>query len=160
MEEGFVNKSQFRFGAPRGTAEPTVFWHEASKSFINGGHGWFYWASGDKAVPFPIRRAMKPREGAIVWSPIHYAVHDVARAIEGGKRILDWKFENILDLHVGLDKHIHGPGHTIVEDLLRPLIEQDWDTLPAPRGTLKIPEGLVTGGNWKSYRKAAKANRA
>ena len=151
MEGAILNRSQFRFGAPRGTAEPTVFWHEASGTFINGGHGWYYWAEGDK-VPWLIRKMLKLREGAVNWSPVHYEVFDEARCIDGGRRILDWRFDKLIDLHAGLDQRVRGGAYEIAKELLTPLVEENWDALPFKRGELEIPEGTVTGGDWKSYR--------
>ncbi|MDD9944965.1 MAG: hypothetical protein OXU20_28235 [Myxococcales bacterium] len=151
MEQSLANRAQFRFGARRGTAEPTVFWHEASGIFVNGGHGWFYWAEGDKQ-PWLIRRLLKPREGAIVWSPVHYSVHDPKRCIASAQRILDWRFEHLVDLHAGADKPIKGRAHEMAEELIRPMLDEDWDSLPFPVEPLEIPEGKVTGGDWKSYR--------
>jgi len=151
MEGTFANKAQFRFGAKRGTSEPTVVWHEASGTFLNGGHGWFYWADGDKQ-PWLIRRLMKLRKGEVVWSPIHYAMHDSARCVESARRILDWRFEHLLDLHAGADKRIEGGAYEVAEALLRPMVEENWEALPFGVEDLEIPEGTVTGGGWKSYR--------
>jgi len=151
MEGAILNRAQFRFGAKRGTSEPTVFWHETSGSFLNGGHGWFYWAEADKQ-PWLIRKMMRLRKGEVVWSPVHYSVHDEKRCIESGKRILDWRFDNLLDLHAGLDQRIDGGAYQIAEGLLEPLIAENWESLPFKREELEIPEGKVTGGDWKSYR--------
>lgn len=150
MEQAFASKAQFRFGAKRGTAEPTVFWHEASDIFVNGGHGWFYWAEGDRQ-PWLLRKLLELQEGKVVWSPLHYAVHDAKRCIDSAQRILDWRFKHLMDLHAGAGKRLEGRAHSVAEELLRPLIDQDWDTLPFGVDALGIPEGKVTGGNWKSY---------
>jgi hypothetical protein len=151
MEQGFVSKSQFRFGAKRGTAEPTVFWHEASGIFVNGGHGWVYWAEGDKQ-PWLLRKLLKAREGAVVWSPLHYSVFDAKRCAASGERILDWRFEHLVDLHAGPDKRIEGHAHAVAEELMRPLLAGEWEALPFAVAELEIPEGTLTGGDWKSYR--------
>jgi len=151
MEGKILNQSQFRIGAKRGTSEPTVFWHEASNTFLNGGHGWFYWSEGDKQ-PWLIRKMMRLQQGQVTWSPIHYSMHDRARCIESGRRILDWRFDRLLDLHVGQDKRIDSGAHAIAEGLMQPLLEENWDALPFGVEPLEIPEGKVTGGNWKSYR--------
>ncbi|RLB45602.1 MAG: hypothetical protein DRJ42_29560 [Deltaproteobacteria bacterium] len=151
MEGTLINRSQMRFGARRGTAEPTVFWHEASGSFLNGGHGWFYWAEGDKQ-PWPIRKMMRLQEGHVTWSPAHYRVHDEGRCIDSARRILDWGFDSLIDLHAGADKRIDAGAHEVAKGLLRPLIDANWDELPFGREALEIPEGTVTGGGWKSYR--------
>ncbi|EDM79854.1 hypothetical protein PPSIR1_32183 [Plesiocystis pacifica SIR-1] len=158
MEGKLVNRTQLRFGARRGTAEPLLVWHEASGAFINGGHGWFSWPVGAKPLPWPASRMLKLREGHVTWSPVHYSVHDHARAAAGAQRTLDWNFEHILDLHVPLDRHLWGRGHAVAESLMRPLIEGDWDSLPFGREALEIPEGFITGGTWKSYRKALRGS--
>ena len=152
MEGRIINRSQFRFGARRGTAEPTVFWHEPSGSFLNGGHGWFYWAEGD-SPPWLVRKMMHLREGEVTWSPIHYSVHDEPRCIDSARRILDWRFEHLLDLHAGVDQRIEGTAYEVAQSLLRPLIDENWDALPFGRESLEIPKGTVTGGDWRSYRR-------
>ena len=151
MEGKILSQSQFRFGAKRGTAEPTVFWHESSGAFLNGGHGWFYWAEGDKQ-PWLIRRLMRLKQGQVTWSPLHYSMHDRGRCIESARRILDWRFDRLLDLHAGQDKRIDTGAHDVAEGLLRPMIEENWDDLPFGVEALQIPEGKVTGEGWKSYR--------
>lgn len=151
MEGNLINRSQFRFSARRGTAEPTMFWHEASGSLLNGGHGWFYWAEGDKQS-WLIRKMMKLREGEVTWSPVHYQVHDAARCIASAERVLDWRFDRLLDLHAGPDQRIDEGAYQIAEGLLRPLIDANWEALPFAQGELEIPEGTVTGGGWKTYR--------
>lgn len=151
MEGNIMNRSQGRFSAKRGTAEPLVFWHEASNSLLNGGHGWFYWAAADKQ-PWLVQKVMRLKRGQVTWSPFHYTIHDAARCAASAERVLDWKFDRWLDLHAGQDQRIDSGAHDIVRGLLRPVLEQDWDALPFGVEPLEIPEGTVTGGDWKTYR--------
>jgi hypothetical protein len=38
-----------------------------------------------------------------------------------------------------------------VDALCQPIVDGDWAALPLPREPLGIPEGRVTGGDWRSY---------
>lgn len=151
MEGKIISYSQLRFGSRRGTAEPTVFFHEESRTLLNGGHGWWYW--GEKpAVPWPVRKLLKMARGEVVWSPVHYRVFDEARCAASAARILEWNFDRLLDLHTMEDDFLPDGAPAAVERLCRPLVEGRWSELPFKKEALQIPEGKVTGGDWKSYR--------
>jgi hypothetical protein len=50
MEGAALSLAQFRFGAPRGTAEPVLLFHQESRTLLNGGHGWWFWG---ETAPVP-----------------------------------------------------------------------------------------------------------
>jgi len=151
METPLINRIQFRWGAKLGTTEPTMFWHEESGTLLNGGHNWFYW--GDKvAFPWIARKIFKMKKGEVTWSPSHYKVFDEARCQESARRVVDWKFHTLLDLHSPEDIFLRDIAYERVATLCQPLIDGDWESLPFGRGELGIPEGTFTGGSWKTYR--------
>jgi hypothetical protein len=92
------------------------------------------------------------KEGGVVWSPSHYRMHDRLRCQASARRVLDWKFETLLDLHTYEDGFLRGGAYDVVDELLGPLTNDDFDALPFGSDTLDIPEGKLTGGDWKSYR--------
>lgn len=98
MEGKLINLSQFRFGARRGTSEPTLFWHEPSGTLLNGGHAWLYWGE-TTAVSWLARRLFGMKKGEVVWSPGYYSVFDRPRCAESARRVVDWPVESLLDLH-------------------------------------------------------------
>lgn len=99
-----------------------------------------------------MQKLLRLQRGQVTWSPHHYAIHDEARCIQSAERLLDWRFDRMLDLHAGQDQRIETGAHAIAEGLLRPMVDRAWDALPFGREALEIPEGKVTGGDWKSYR--------
>ena len=150
MEGKLTNQAQFRFRALRGTAEPTLFFYEESGTLLNGGHGWWYW--GDKTpMPWIARKLLKMSPGKLTWSPKHYTIFDEARCAASAARVLDWQFDTLLDVHTPEDIWLKTGAREAVEALCRPMLEGRWDDLPFPREPLQIPEGKVTGGDWKSY---------
>jgi hypothetical protein len=151
MDGRLLARAQFRFRCPLGTTEPTLFFHAPTRSLINGGHGWFLWGKGD-ALPLPVRLLLRAREGEVVWSPRHHVVFDEERCQASAARLLEWPVETLLDLHVGKDRHLVGTAGKVVRSLVQPVVDGEWSHLPFKRGRLEIPEGYVTGGDWKSYR--------
>lgn len=151
MEGSLSNLAQLRFGAPRGTAEPTLFFHEESRTLLNGGHGWWYWGE-EASVPWPMRKLLGMVKGEIVWSSRHYTVHDRPRCAASAARVLGWEFDSLLDLHTPKDEWLKLGAREAVERLCTPMTEGRWGDLPFKTEALQIPEGKVTGGDWKSYR--------
>jgi len=150
MEGKTGNWAQFRFGAKRGIAEPTLFFHESSQTLLNGGHAWWYWGK-DSFIPWPARKMFKMKRGEVVWSPKHYSVFDKARCAASAAQVLRWSFDELLDLHVPLNDHLRSGAYAAVEKLCKPMAEGRWSDLPLKHESLQIPEGTVTGGGWKSY---------
>lgn len=140
MEGRFPNTVQGRFFVPRGTAEPTLFFHERSKTLLNGGHGWWYWGR-ESAVPWLARKLLGMRQGEVVWSPRHYFVWDRDRCAASARRVVEWDFEQLLDLHVPLDDWLMVGAKEAVDGLCRPIAEGRWDDVPLRHDTLQIPEG-------------------
>jgi hypothetical protein len=151
MEGTLSNLSQLRFNAPRGTAEPVLFFHEQSATLLNGGHGWWYW--GEKvALPWPARKLLGLVEGEVTWSSRHYTCFDAERCAASAARVLEWGFDTLLDLHTPKDVWLKTGAHAAAKRLCDPMIEGRWGDLPFKQEALQIPEGTVTGGDWKSYR--------
>lgn len=139
MEGKITNLVQARFRAKRGTAEPTLFFHEPSRTLLNGGHGWWYW--GEKTfLPWPARKLFGMRQGAVVWSPYHYTVFDKDRCAASAERVLGWDFDTLLDVHVPMNDWLHEGAYAAVEPLCRPMVEGRWDALPLKHEPLEIPE--------------------
>lgn len=151
MEGKLINLVQFRWGACRGTAEPTFFFHEESGTLLNGGHGWLYWGN-DSALPWLGRKLFGMKQHELVWSPYHYKVWDEARCSASAKRVMEWPIQELMDLHAPLDDWMTEGAAEAVRELCAPMVEGRWDDLPFNREPLQIPEGKVTGGDWKSYR--------
>lgn len=47
--------------------------------------------------------------------------------------------------------HVKSGAKAAVDALCQPIVDGDWAALPLPREPLGIPEGRVTGGDWRSY---------
>lgn len=139
MEGRIGNVVQGKFFEPRGTAEPTLFFHEESRTLLNGGHGWWYW--GEQApVPWLARKLFRMKQGQVVWSPKHYCVFDEARCQASARRVLEWEVEQLLDLHAPMDDWMKSGAGPAVAGLCRPIAEGRWKDVPLKHDRLQIPE--------------------
>ena len=82
---------------------------------------------------------------------MHYYVFDNDRCSASAARVLDWDFDRLLDLHTPMNDHMDSGAYAAAERLCRPIAEGRWDDVPLKHEALQIPEGKVTGGDWRSY---------